>query len=159
VPGSYPSEPVPFQLVPPPQRWLPDVQSVAAGAIQSFQLLAGAAQPNSIVNNKVSSLAAVKPDTPSVAQSAPAPDDKPVVDEQESEPASDKPTTGTGPNKFRPMQQSRPGWRPGDLLRQLFPPKTAKPTTDTEGSTPSVDPSPSTDTHESTGDAEPGSVA
>jgi len=104
-------------------------------------------------------LAAVNPDTPSVAQSAPAPDDKPVVDEQESEPASDKPTTGTGPNKFRPMQQSKPGWRPGDLLRQLFPPKTATPTTDTEGSTPSVDPSPSTDTHESTGDAEPGSVA
>jgi hypothetical protein len=25
VTGSYPSEPVPFQLVPPPQRWLPDV--------------------------------------------------------------------------------------------------------------------------------------
>ncbi len=32
VAGSYPSEPVPFQLVPPPQRWLPDVLSVAAGA-------------------------------------------------------------------------------------------------------------------------------
>ncbi len=52
VPGSYPSEPVRFQLVPPPQRWLSDVQSVAAGAIQSVQLLASAVQPNSIVEQQ-----------------------------------------------------------------------------------------------------------
>ncbi len=31
-PGSYPSEPVPFQVVPPPTKLLSDVQSVAAGA-------------------------------------------------------------------------------------------------------------------------------
>jgi hypothetical protein len=62
VEGSYPSEPVPFQLVPPPQRWLPDTLSVTAGAIQSAQLLAGAAQPNSLVNDNVSPLGAVQPD-------------------------------------------------------------------------------------------------
>ena len=53
VASSFPSEPVPFQLVPPPQRWLPDVLSVAAGALQSVQALTGALQPNLLVNNKV----------------------------------------------------------------------------------------------------------
>jgi hypothetical protein len=54
VAGSYPSEPVPFQLPPPPQLWLHDVVSVAIGAAQSIQALTGALQPNSLVNNKVS---------------------------------------------------------------------------------------------------------
>jgi hypothetical protein len=148
VAGSYPSEPVPFQLVPPPQRWLPDVLSVAAGAAQSVQALTGALQPNSIVNNKVSSLAAVQP----AAQPG---DDKPVVEEKKSELASDKPTTGTGANKFEPATKAKTGWRPGDLLRQLFAPK-PKPATDTNGPTPSTDPPAATDTHES---AESGSAA
>ena len=158
VAGSYPSEPVPFQLVPPPERWLPDVISVAAGAAQSVQLLAGALQPNSLVNNKVSTLAEAKPDMPSVAQSAPAVDDKPVVEEKKIERAADKPATGTGPNKFQPAPKAKTGWRPGDLLRQLFPPK-PKHATDPQETAPSSDPPPSTDTHEPTGDAESGSAA
>jgi hypothetical protein len=155
VEGSYPFEPVPFQLVPPPQRWLPDTLSVAAGAMQSAQLLAGAAQPNSLVNENVSTLAAVQSDT----RSASVDDDKPVVEEEKSEPESDEPTTGTGPNKFRPARLPKPGWRPGDLLRSLFPPKTAKPTSDPQSPTPTADPSPSTDTDESTGDTESDSAA
>ena len=156
VPGSYPSEPVRFQLVPPPQRWLSDVQSVAAGAIQSVQLLAGAVQSNSIVNNQVLSLAAVKPND---SQSVPVIHEKPIVEKKKREPTRDETTTGTGPNKFQPAQQSETGWRPGHLFRSLFPPKSAKPAIEPQGSTPSADPSPSTDTHEATGDTESGSAA
>src|SRR4029077_7134993 len=83
--GSYPSEPVPFQLLPPPQRWLPDVVSVAAGAMQSVQGLAGGEQPNSTVQKKVSPLTAMQtaalPDAQLVTESTPVDDDKPVVDE------------------------------------------------------------------------------
>jgi hypothetical protein len=139
VAGSFPSESVPFQLVPPPQRWLPDVLSVAAGAVQSVQALTGAVQPNLLVNNKVSTLAAPQTDTPPVTQSAVAGDDEPVIEEKKTEPAADKPTTGTGANKVEPATKAKTGWRPGDLLRQIFPPK-PKPATDTNGSTPSTDP-------------------
>jgi hypothetical protein len=166
VAGSYPSEPVPFQLVPPPQRWLPDVLSVAAGAVQSVQLLAGALQPNSLVNNNVSSLAAARSDTPVVTLPAPVVEEKPAVEEkptveekqtveEKTEPASDKPTTGTGPNKFQPAPKAKTGWRPGDLLRQLFQPK---PSTGPEGTAPSSDPPASTDTQPA-GDAESGAAA
>jgi hypothetical protein len=106
VAGSYPSEPVPFQLVPPPQLWLHDVVSVATGAAQSIQALTGALQPNSLVNNKVSTLAAPQIATPPVTQSALAGDDKPVIGEKKVEPAT----------------KAKAGWRPGDLLRRLFPP-------------------------------------
>lgn len=37
--ASFPSEPVPFRLIPPPTRWLSDAQAVAQGAVQSAQLL------------------------------------------------------------------------------------------------------------------------
>jgi hypothetical protein len=173
VAGSYPSKPVPFQLVPPPERWLPDILSVAAGAAQSVQLLTGALQQNSIVNNKVSTLAAEEPETPSVAQLAPPGDDKPVVEEKKSEPAADKPPAGTeppagtGPNKFQPAPKPKTGWRPGDLLRSLFTPK-PKPVTEPHGSTPAADPThstpapdttPSTEGHEPAGDDESGSAA
>jgi hypothetical protein len=166
VAGSYPSEPVPFQLVSPPQRWLPDVLSVAAGAAQSVQLLTGALQPNSLVNNNVSTLAARQPETPAVAEAAPPGDHKPLV-EKKSELVVDKPpATGTGPNKVEPAAKPKTGWRPGDLLRSLFTPK-PKPVTEPHGSTPAADlkPStpadlkPSTDDHEPAGDAESGSAA
>jgi len=84
VPGSYPSEPVPFELVPPPQRWLPDVVSVAAGAMQSVQALAGPEQPNSTVQKKVSPLTAMQTaalaDAQLVTESTPVDDDEPVAD-------------------------------------------------------------------------------
>jgi hypothetical protein len=147
VAGSYPSEPVPFQLVPPPQRWLPDALSVAAGAVQSVQLLTGALQPNSLINNKVSTLAVEQPDAPSAAKLSLAGDDQPVVEEKKSEPAPDKPAEGTGPNKFEPTTKAKTGWRPGDLLRQLFPPKT-KPASEQQSTAPSADPSPPAATHE-----------
>jgi hypothetical protein len=161
VAGSYPSKPVPFQLVPPPQRWLPDVLSVAAGAVQSVQLLTGALQPNSLVNNNVSTLAARQPDTPSITQAAPAGDNKPLVEENKSELAADKPpATGTGPNKVEPAPKAKTGWRPGDLLRQLFPPKSKpKPASDPQDSVSGTDPSPVADTHETPGNSEPGSAA
>ena len=173
VPGSYPSEPVPFELVPPPQRWLPDVVSVAAGAMQSVQALAGAEQPNSTVQKKVSPLTAMQtaalPDAQLVTESTPVDDDEPVVDENDdksvveektNEPAAGKPTTGSAPNKFQPAPQHRTGWRPGDLLRPLFQPKpNPKPATEMQGSTPSPDPSPSTDNHQPNDNAESGSAA
>jgi len=131
VAGSRPSEPVPFQPVPLPQLWLPDVLSVTAGAIQSVELLAGAVQPNLIVNKNVSTLAAVQPDTPSFTPASPVGDGKPVVEKEKSEPAA-----GSGPTKLQPAQQSKAGLRPGNLLRSLFPPKPAHTTTDPKGSTP-----------------------
>ena len=158
VPGSYPSEPVPFQLVPPPQRWLPDALSVAGGAIESVQLLAGAVQqPNTLVNNNVSPLE-MKQSLPDV-QLAAVDDEEPVVEEKQSEPKTDKPTTGTGPNKFQPAQLPKLSWRPDDLLRQLFPPKKVKPTTEPQDSTSGVDPAPSTDTNDPTDDTESDSAA
>jgi hypothetical protein len=81
-----------------------------------------------------------------------------MVEEKKIEPAADKPATGTGPNKFQPAPKAKTGWRPGDLLRQLFPPK-PKHATDPQETAPSSDPPPSTDTHEPTGDAESGSAA
>jgi hypothetical protein len=98
----------------------------------------------------------VQPDAPSVTKLAQADDDKPVVQEKMSEPASNKPPTGTGPNEFQPATRPKTGWRPGDLLRSLFSPK---PVTEPNGSTPAADPTPSTDAHEPAGDAESGSAA
>lgn len=37
--NDYPTAPVPFQLVPPPAKWLPDVQSVAAGPFKARRRL------------------------------------------------------------------------------------------------------------------------
>jgi hypothetical protein len=160
VSGSYPSEPVPFQLVPPPQRWLPDALSVAGGAIESVQLLAGALQqPNTLVNNNVSTPATVQRNSAVATESVPVDDDEPAVEEKTSETESDKPVTGTGPNKFQPLQLPKTGWRPGDLLRSLFPPKTVKPTTEPQSSTPSVDPPPSTGVSEPTAETESDSAA
>jgi hypothetical protein len=158
VPGSYPSQPVPFQLVPPPDRWLPDVLSVAGGAVQSVQLLTGAVHPpNPVVNNNVSTLALKQPTT--VPESPPVDDNKPAVEEKNSEPTPDKPGTGAGPNKVQPAQQPKTGWRPGDLLRQLFPSNAPKPTTEPQDSTP-TDPSPaSTGTKDPSGSTETNSAA
>jgi hypothetical protein len=44
-PAVVPSQPVPFQLVPPPSRWLSDLESVATGATQTVQALTGTAPP------------------------------------------------------------------------------------------------------------------
>jgi hypothetical protein len=139
--------------VPPPQLWLHDVVSVATGAAQSVQALTGALQPNSLVNNKVSMLAAPQTATPPVTQSALAGDDKPVIEEKKTEPPADKPATGTGPNKVQPAPKPTTGWRPGDLLKKLFPPK-PEPASGQQGTAPSTDPTPPADTHEATGNTE-----
>jgi hypothetical protein len=165
VAGSYPSEPVPFQLVPPPQLWLHDVVSVATGAAQSLQALTGAVQPNLLVNNKVSTLAAPQTATPPVTQSALAGDDKsvieekkPVIEEKKTEPAADKSTTGTGANKVEPALKPATGWRPRDLLKKLFPPK-PEPASGQQSTAASNDPTPPAGTHEATGNAESGAAA
>jgi hypothetical protein len=158
VAGSFPSESVPFRLLPPPQRWLPDILPVAAGAMQSVQALTGALQPNLLVNNKVSTLAAPQTDTPPLAQSAVAGDDKPVIEGETTEPPADKPTAGTGADKVEPATKAKTGWRPGDLLRQLFSPP-PKPASGQQSTAPSSDPTPPPDTHEATENAEPGSAA
>lgn len=44
-PAVVPSQPVPFQLVPPPSRWLSDLESVVTGAAQTVQALTGTAPP------------------------------------------------------------------------------------------------------------------
>lgn len=131
IAGSYPSEPVPFRLVPPPDKWLSGVQSVGSGAAQTLQKLAVIGRPNPIVNKQVSTLAIENPNTsaPPVQTSAPnvnavvADSSPPPVEDQKRDPPTEKPATGTGPNKVDPPQQPKGGWKPGDLLRRLFGPK------------------------------------
>lgn len=133
VAGSYPSEPVPFQLAPPPTKWLSDIQSVGAGAAQTLQKIAGITQPNPIVNNQVSTLAIAQPNNGAPPVGTPAPNVNAVVadsppppdEEKKSDPAPPTPAAGTGPNKVEPPQQPKGGWKPGDLLRKLFGPKPA----------------------------------
>jgi hypothetical protein len=81
-----------------------------------------------------------------------------VIEEKKTEPAPDKPTEGTGPNKFEPTTKATTGWRPGDLLRQLFPPK-PEPASGQQSTAPTTDPTPPADTHEATGNTESGSAA
>ncbi len=60
---------------------------------------------------------------PNDSQSVPVIQEKPIVEKKKREPTTDETTTGTGPNKFPPAQQSKTGWRPGHLFRSLFPPQ------------------------------------
>jgi hypothetical protein len=69
-----------------------------------------------------------------------------VIEEKKIEPAADKPTTGTGANKVEPATKAKTGWRPGDRLRQLCPPK-PEPASGQQGTAPSTDPTPPADTH------------
>ena len=144
-----------FSLVPPPDKWLSDVQSVGAGAAQTLQKLAAIGQPNPIVNKQVSTLAIESPNNsaPPVQTSAPnvnavvADSPPPPVEDQKRDPSTEKPATGTGPNKVDPPQQPKGGWKPGDLLRRLFGPKpdAGGPTTATTG-TGATDPPPAAPT-------------
>jgi hypothetical protein len=56
-----PAHAVPFQLLPPPSKWLSDVQSVAAGAIETLQALTGTTPPTSApaLNQKNANLTTV----------------------------------------------------------------------------------------------------
>ncbi len=107
-PGTYPSEPVPFQLAPPPTTWVSDVQSVADGAAQTSQALTGvtapavAPQPQPLLQRA----AAVTASSPAEAPDVPA-----------KKPAA---TPVDSPNKFTPVAHPAGGWKPGDLLRSVL---------------------------------------
>lgn len=138
-PNSYPSEPVRFQLVPPPQKWLSDVTSVATGALQTTQRLATLGTP------------------------APAPVS---VDEEDASAKSsklskhDEESTRDDTNKVEPPKHNSGGWKPGDLLHSIFGPKPKDHAT-TESDAPSTPEPSKPDTNDSanTSDANAGSSA
>jgi hypothetical protein len=114
-PGSFPSAPVPFQLAPPPTKWVSDAQSVAEGAVQTTQALATVAQP-------------------------PAADPAPLA--KKSTTTSLEPPQAASPNKFTPAQKPADGWKPGDLLRAFLSPITGGGSSPGTASTPATTPEP-----------------
>jgi hypothetical protein len=156
VAGSYPSEPVPFQLVPPPTRWLSDIQSVAAGAAQTTQQLAGVAQPGGTLRRADTSAANQRKVTPvegGLPADVPPTPAEPDADAGSDPRPADKPATGTGPNKTEPPQKPKAGWQPGDLLRSFLTPKpvTAAPSTPGGGAQPASPTEPSNPTSDPVG--------
>lgn len=128
-PGSFPSEPVPFQLLPPPTRWISDAQSVAAGAAQTGQNVTGLiTPPGPVVANDVgsnrSAIVSQKLDVDSRLTQQPDPPDAP----------------NSTPMKFEPPRVSKGGWKPGDLLRHFLPPKTTTGQSSQSATTPTPEP-------------------
>jgi hypothetical protein len=131
-PGAYPDDPVPFRLAPPPDRWLSDVQSVAAGAAETTQRLATLQQPTTSYLADAPSNKAPAPERspeplagqlpePSGAKLAVPRDD---IDKRPAtsplSPLRDAPDIGTGPNKVAPPKRSAGTWQPGDLVRSAL---------------------------------------
>lgn len=157
----YPAKPVPFQLMPPPTRWISDVQSVAAGGAQTLQALTGSAPANPSVatttDDNVTASSVTEPES-SVIESEQKPAPKPSSAIRQK-PASNvvsaltknlpSPRTAPSPRKFQPPRQPKAGWKPGDLMRSVLdhqptgkkstrkessePPATATESNDTQG--------------------------
>ena len=136
-PGAYPDEPVPFRLVPPPDQWASDVQSVAAGAALTSQRLAALGQPTTpnLGDTGADVLLPQGSPAPLVGQ-LPGPTDAqpptPPVDDVEKKPTllplsplRDAFGIGTGPNKVEPPKRPAGGWQPGDLVRSVLNPKSS----------------------------------
>jgi PE-PPE domain len=135
-PAVVPAQPVPFQLLPPPSKWLPDVQSVATGAVKTGQALTGTTTPphsDPALNQKNVNVTTVVEQDPESGQDVvegqdPPPSDTPdpdaiVVDKSKAPttPTQGKPETPA--KKFEPPRKPFGGWKPGDLLRKIFHPK------------------------------------
>jgi hypothetical protein len=123
--GAYPTEPVPFQLVPPPDQWISDTQSVAAGATETARRLVALGQPtvpglagaggNQALLREGSSVPLIQqPQAPEDA--TPPVEDRPILT-----PLRDALGIGTGPNKVEPPKAPLGGWKPGDLVRSILP--------------------------------------
>jgi hypothetical protein len=123
--GAYPTEPVPFQLVPPPDQWISDTQSVAAGATETARQLAALGQPTVPGLAGAGSNQALLREGSSVPliQQPQAPEDvtPPVEDRPILTPLRDVLGIGTGPNKVEPPKAPLGGWKPGDLVRSILP--------------------------------------
>ncbi|MDT5163103.1 MAG: hypothetical protein QOC90_3413 [Mycobacterium sp.] len=123
--GAYPTEPVPFQLVPPPDQWISDTQSVAAGATETVGRLAALGQP------AVPGLAGAGGNQALLREGASVPlIQQPQAPEDVTPPFEDRPILtplrdalgiGTGPNKVEPPKAPSGGWKPGDLVRSVLP--------------------------------------
>jgi hypothetical protein len=151
-PGSYPSEPVPFQLVPPPTKLLSDVQSVAAGAALTSERLAALGQPAPAISPSTTSL---------TGRSAPPPTDPEEADPVKP-PKDDEQLAGNATNKAEPPKPHAGGWKPGDVLRSSFAPKPKGETTKdaapsepppTQGTQGTNDPAPANDTDSESSDS------
>ena len=136
-PGTFPSQPVPFQLLPPPTSWAADAQSVAAGVVQTGQNLAGVAGPPTLVaaDDVRTDRTATVPHEP-VADPEPQPKPNAKTQLVPTSASSSAPTSSSStPVKFDPPHVSSGGWHPGDLLRQFFAPKPAPNDGSSQGAT------------------------
>jgi hypothetical protein len=139
-PNSYPSQPVPFALVPPPTKWLSDAESVTAGALLTTQRLTtlGGQQPPAtttpIANRSAPASSADTTETH--VDATPAPTDKNTAndtgdDELPADTHGDEPSTGADTVTVAPPKTTAGGWRPGDVLRAILTPKPKDKTADT----------------------------
>jgi hypothetical protein len=137
--GAYPTEPVPFQLVPPPDQWISDTQSVAAGATETFRRLAALGQPtvpglagaggNQALLREGSSVPLIQqPQAPEGV--TPPVEDRPILT-----PLRDALGIGTWPNKVEPPKAPSGGWKPGDLVRSVLPARPGPPSSTAAGGT------------------------
>ncbi len=129
--GTFASEPVPFRLFPPPTRWLSDVESVAAGAVQSAQALAALVKPPVSSGSTIALNSTVSAAPETAVEQVRGPDPATEATAREAgggtsdtgEPATPAALFGGAARKFEPPRKPRSGWKPGDLLRSLPTPK------------------------------------
>jgi hypothetical protein len=152
-PNSYPSQPVRFSLVPPPTKWLSDVQSITAGALLTTQRLTTLGQQpatTQIANRSSdtddkpagSTKAESEPNTGTASNNGTPSNSGKTLDagddlkdlpsdiDEDDPPAAGADTASTQPPKPKP-------WRPGDLVRAILTPK-PKDTTTGPASPPSA---------------------
>ncbi|MET0475129.1 MAG: PE-PPE domain-containing protein [Mycobacterium sp.] len=131
-PSVAPSTPVPFKLFPPPSKWLPDVQSVAAGAVQTGQALTGTTpqtpDPLAKNQNNVTTFVDEGTEGQDVEGQNPPPADPSeseglVVDPTKTVPPPTQDKLPTTIKKAEPPRKPFGGWKPGDLLRKIFSPQ------------------------------------
>ena len=142
APGeAYPSEPVHFQLLPPPSQAATDLQAIANGGAQTAELLATV--PSNQSNRAEASRITAPPSTPTTsgfgwtdsaaAQSVTTTSDTapPVVDKSGAQsvlnaagkdgPSETPRTQRTGPNNSKTSSAgTKRGWTPGNVVRSYL---------------------------------------
>ena len=122
--GSFPSEPVPFRLIPPPTRWISDAEAVAQGAVQSVQLFgdirqAGASSSRALelpTTNRV----ALQKDQDDVADAALSDAVSPVGSRNARTRLAESDPVEPRVKPFQPVRRVAEALRPRELLRSAW---------------------------------------
>lgn len=118
VAGSFPSEPVPFRLVPPPTRWISDAQSVTSGAVRSAQQLTDVSLP---AWRPPTELVPVEELAPALTSRTEASDESaPLFRSGNLRSRLSEIDEESEPKKFEPARGPLGQWRPGDILRSAW---------------------------------------